>query len=96
MNSSYAWHQKELERQFKALANKRRLSILAYLKNKKEKEATVGDIAQAIRLSFKSTSRHLGVLSAANILEKEQRSLEVHYFLAPRMSNVARHSVSLL
>ena len=68
---------KNTERKLKALANKRRLEILKYLK--KEKEASVGDIADAIKLSIKATSKHLGVLSAADLVEKDQRSLLVFY-----------------
>ena len=73
-------NEKELEKILKALANGRRLAILAYVK--KHKEATVGDIAGNLKLSFKSTSRHLSVLYAANILEREQRSLYMHYKLS--------------
>ena len=51
---------KELERILKALANKRRLSILIYLK--RHPEATVGEIASSIRLSLTSTSKHLSIL----------------------------------
>lgn len=71
--------EKELERILKALANKRRLAIISFLK--KKKEANVGDIAEAIRLSIKSTSRHLTVLSGADLLDREQRSSEVFYRL---------------
>jgi len=71
---------KYLEKILKALANKRRLMILSFLK--KEKEATVGTIAQEIKLSFRSTSRHLIVLFSAEIVEKEQRGTEAYYFLA--------------
>ena len=73
----------ELEKQMKALANRRRLAILKYLKEKKQ--ASVGDIAAEIRLSFKSTSRHLSVLYAAGIVEKEQKSLLVFYALAKQL-----------
>ena len=68
---------KKLERVLKALANRRRLAILRHLKRRKE--SSVGAIAESIRLSFKSTSRHLTVLSAADLVEREQRSLEVFY-----------------
>lgn len=56
----------EFEKIFKAVANKRRLQILLFLKL--EKEATVGAIAEHIRLSVKSTSRHLSVLYLAGIV----------------------------
>ena len=51
---------KEAEKILKALANARRLAIVKYLR--KEKEATVGDIAEAIKLSFKATSKHLDLV----------------------------------
>ena len=79
---------KELERVLKALANKRRLAILKYLKT--EGEASVGDIADEINLSLKSTSRHLGVLTVADILEKEQRSLSVFYSLSQNLASLAQ------
>ena len=66
---------KELERSLKALANKRRLAILKYLKQKKE--APVGEIAEAIKLSLRATSKHLGVLASVDIVEKDQRSLQI-------------------
>lgn len=86
--------EKELERPLKALANKRRLAILAYLK--KHKEASVGDIAEVIRLSFKATSKHLGLLTAADITDREQRSLQMFYRLSPTMPFCARYVLSLL
>lgn len=72
---------KKLEKILKALANQRRLAIIRYLK--KEKEANVGDIADHINLSFRATSKHLGVLANADIVEKEQRSLQMWYRLSP-------------
>jgi len=68
---------KEYERILKALANRRRLAILRYLR--REKEARVGAIAAVIKLSFKATSRHLQQLSAAGIVERDQRGLEMWY-----------------
>ena len=85
---------KDLERTIKALANRRRLAILRYLKN--EGEASVGNIAAEIRLSFRSTSRHLGVLAAADIVEKDQRSLQIFYKIAPAQKPAAKYIISLL
>lgn len=70
----------DLERLLKVLANRRRLSILNTLR--KRKESSVSDIAESIRLSFTSTSKHLTMLARAGFLEKEQRSLNVYYRLA--------------
>ncbi|OGY99312.1 MAG: hypothetical protein A2945_05090 [Candidatus Liptonbacteria bacterium RIFCSPLOWO2_01_FULL_52_25] len=85
---------KEVERILKALANRRRIAIVKYLKNKRD--ATVGDIAGEINLSFKATSKHLCILSTADILEKEQRSLQVYYRLAGSQKPVARAIIHLL
>jgi DNA-binding transcriptional ArsR family regulator len=82
------------ERVFKALANRRRIAIVAYLK--KRKEASVGDIAEAIRLSIKATSKHLAILSVANILEREQRSVQMFYRLASDMPAATRSIIYLL
>ena len=71
--------EKELEKILKALANKRRIAILKFIK--KSGRTSVGDIAEAIKLSFKATSKHLMILSNADILEKEQISLTMLYFL---------------
>lgn len=71
----------ELERQLKALANRRRLAILNFLRRRKE--ASVGEVAGAIALSFTSTSKHLNILERAGFIEKEQRSLQVFYRVTP-------------
>jgi len=84
----------QLERYLKALANRRRLAILKYLK--RNKKAPVGEIAGAIRLSFKSTSRHLSVLIAADIVTRDQRGLQVFYALSNCKAPVVRKVVSLL
>jgi len=87
-------NEKDLERPLKALANRRRLAILRYLK--KNKEASVGEIAGAIRLSFKSTSRHLAILAGSDILDREQRNLQIFYFISPVQSLAARNILSIL
>lgn len=86
----------------KALANRRRLAILRFLKKgkgkekKKEMEASVGAIAEEIRLSFKATSKHLGILFAAGIVDREQRSLQMFYRLSSDCPTPARSVLSLL
>ena len=86
--------EKELERTMKALANRRRLAILRLLR--KEKEMTVGALADQIRLSFRSTSKHLFVLSNAGLVECEQRSSQMFYSLASDIPEVARRVIVLL
>ena len=85
---------KQYEKILKALANKRRLEILKYLKNKKR--ASVGEIARSIKLSFKSTSRHLSVLSAIDIFEKEYDRLNIFYSMSPRLPTLVQRVISLL
>lgn len=65
----------KIEKILKALANKRRIEIIKFL-NKKG-VATVSSIAREIKLSFRSTSKHLAILAAADILEKNQQGLNV-------------------
>lgn len=86
--------EKELEKIFKALANKRRLSILKYLKTKGKK--SVGDIAEEIKLSFKATSKHLNILAHADIVDKEQVSLNVLYSLSPTSNNIIKKMIEFL
>ena len=86
--------EKILERNFKALANKRRLAILKALKNRRR--ASVGLIAEDIRLSFKATSKHLNILYAAGIVEKEQESLTVYYNLSNKILEPVRSALTLL
>lgn len=85
---------RELERVLKALANKRRLAILKYLKE--NREASVGEIAKEIHLSFRSTSKHLGILTASDIVERDQRSLQMFYRLASVQKSAAKYTISLL
>jgi DNA-binding transcriptional ArsR family regulator len=77
---------KELERQFKALANRRRLAILKHLK--RNGRSPVGAIAKKINLSLKATSKHLAVLYSADMLERESIGLMTCYRLADKKPTV--------
>lgn len=68
---------KEETKLFKALANERRLRILNQLT--KFNPLTVGAIAEHIKLSFKSTSRHMQILYAVGLVKREQVNLEMYY-----------------
>ncbi len=85
---------KELEKILKALANKRRLAILKFLKQ--TREAAVGEIAEEIRLSFRATSKHLNILAAVDLVERDQRSLQVMYRLSSHLKPAAAKIVHLL
>jgi DNA-binding transcriptional ArsR family regulator len=67
------------ERYLKSLANKRRLAIVKFLNGKKK--ATVGNIASHIKLSLRATSKHLIILSAVDIVDREQEGLSMLYKL---------------
>ena len=86
--------EKDLEKIIKAIANRRRLAILKYID--KSKEARVSDIAEAIKLSFKATSKHLGILRAADIVDYEQRGVEYYYRLADPFPGLVRTALSHL
>ncbi|OGI70670.1 hypothetical protein A3A09_01825 [Candidatus Nomurabacteria bacterium RIFCSPLOWO2_01_FULL_42_20] len=85
---------KEHEKILKALANRRRLQILKYLKDKKL--ATVTLLAEHIKLSFKSTSKHLAILFGAGIVDKEQKSLSMFYSLANPLPKLAKQVIDLI
>ena len=86
--------EKELVKILKALANRRRLAILFVLKN--NKELTVGCIAEKIKLSFKSTSKHLLILSSVDIVEKDQKNTQMFYRISPSVSETVRKIILLL
>jgi len=85
---------KEIERVLKALANRRRLAIVKYLK--RVRSTTVTEIADEIDLSFKSTSRHLALLRSVDIIESDQRSLQMFYRLISNQKPIARFVLSIL
>lgn len=85
---------KEHERALKALANRRRLKIIKILKGRRN--ASVSELAEGIRLSFRSTSRHLRVLSSAGILENEQVGPHMLYRLSDRPPVIAAPAIRLL
>ncbi|MFH1867156.1 MAG: metalloregulator ArsR/SmtB family transcription factor [Patescibacteria group bacterium] len=85
---------RELEKILKALANRRRLAIIKHLKT--HQPASVGEIAATIKLSFRSTSKHLAVLASADIVEREQSGLQIFYFLTPTPSRALRTLLKLV
>lgn len=80
---------KNLERILKALANKRRLEIMRCLK--KRKEMSVSELADTIKLSIKATSKHLAVLYGVDIVDREQRSLQMFYKLSTNPHHIIKY-----
>lgn len=93
-NIPYLKTMNQLEKVFKALANRRRLFIVRYLKM--NEEATVTDLAHELRLSLRATSRHLVKLAACDILEREQRRLEGYYRLSRRPNEEIEKIISVI
>jgi DNA-binding transcriptional ArsR family regulator len=85
---------KELERVHKGLANRRRIAILKHLKA--HPGSSVGQLAEAIALSFKSTSKHMAVLAAAGLVDREQVSLAMLYRIARQVPQTATALVEVL
>ncbi|MDO8600150.1 MAG: metalloregulator ArsR/SmtB family transcription factor [bacterium] len=86
---------KNLEKILKGLANKRRLAIIKLLLQKK-RPLSVGEIADAIRLSFTATSKHLNLLRQLDIVERNQVSLTVFYRLADSLPAAVRVLIFLI
>ena len=68
--------------------------IINFLKRKEQ--ASVGDIASEMKLSFRATSRHLLLLSNVEILERDQRGPQIFYKIASPLGSMVRAIVSLL
>lgn len=85
---------KDLEKILKALANRRRIAILKHLK--RHKAGSVAEISGEIGLSFKATSKHLLLLFNAEILEREQKSLQMFYRIGNPLNPVVHAVINLL
>lgn len=79
---------KHLEKLLRGLGNRRRLAILQLIL--KHKRLSVGDLAAGIKLSFRSTSRHLRLMRQLELLDHEQYGITVYYFLSPIIPKPAR------
>lgn len=83
---------KELEKILKVLASQRRLDIIRLLKQKRKIPLT--DIAEKIKLSRKSTSKHLRILYSAGYLEREFIGLDVYYSLSTINNKIIRFIIN--
>ncbi|MFH1111687.1 MAG: metalloregulator ArsR/SmtB family transcription factor [Patescibacteria group bacterium] len=71
------------ERILKALANRRRLKIVNLLKTKHR--ASVGKLADNLKVTLPTAFKHLAILAAADVVEYDRVSLQVYYRLADRL-----------
>lgn len=84
----------KLERQLKAMANRRRLEILSCIK--KHKHVHVGAIAKEVDLRIFSTSQHLRILRNAGIVDFKKQGPAVHYFLCEEQVGPVRFILNIL
>lgn len=77
---------------FKGLGNVSRLRIITLLS--KEGPLSVGDIAREIHVSIKGTSKHVLILHALNILDRDGRAGQVFYSLRRDMDPAARSIIN--
>jgi DNA-binding transcriptional ArsR family regulator len=70
----------------KALANGKRMEILNLLS--KEKNLNVAEIAEEIKLHFKSTSKHLQRLAEAGLIIRSQNGFRVEYNLKEKVEKL--------
>lgn len=85
---------RKLELQLRAVSNARRLGILRFLK--KNRSATVSDIADAVRLHLQSASQHLRILKNAGIVKYHKRGLYVTYRLSLQQEEPTQKILSML
>ena len=83
---------RKLERLMKALANRRRMEIIRYLFQ--HKKSTVGILSEHLKLSFKSTSKHLGSLKSTEIIDGEQSGLSIYYSLSEPIHPIVKLIIS--
>jgi predicted transcriptional regulator len=79
---------------FKCLANEHRLAIVIFLKNKKS--ASVSEISEHVRTSFKATSKHLLYLNKKGILVHNYDAPFVMYSLSTNSLKFIKDIISLL
>ncbi|MCF7844679.1 MAG: metalloregulator ArsR/SmtB family transcription factor [Kiritimatiellales bacterium] len=83
-----------LEKYYKVLSSKKRLHILSLLK--KEKSATVSDIADAIHMKKFATSQHLRILRNLDIVSTRKRGSFMTYRLTLKQSPVITQALKFL
>ncbi len=74
---------RQLEKFLKAVANRRRLAILKFLRD--NQTASLVEMSREIDLAFRSTSKHLRVLLDAGLIERGQRSKYAEFRLNPQL-----------
>ena len=79
---------RQLERECKAIGQRRRIRIIAFLK--KQHGATVSQIAKHAGCTLQTASQHLRILREVGIVIDRKRGLNVLYVLSTNMGVMAR------
>jgi len=77
-----------IEAQLKVLANNRRLGMLLYLR--RNKSATVQELADAVGITICGASQHLRSLRSAGIIEFRKRGLYVINRISLKKNEILR------
>ena len=83
-----------IEKQMKALAGRKRLLILAYLK--RHKFATVSDLARELKSKVFAISQHLRVLRTLEIVRDNRLGRSVAYRLSKEQEEPVKKVLSML
>lgn len=71
--------EEEIEKTFKILSNPNRLKIIQILSTNDDKEATVSEIAEKIKITQPATSQHLKILKISKIVKCYKRGNNTYY-----------------
>lgn len=77
---------RKLERRVKGFANHRRIEIIELLKRRSE--LSVADIAETLKINFKTASEHIRRLAQSGMVLKRNDGRMVRHKLTPRAEKV--------
>jgi DNA-binding transcriptional ArsR family regulator len=80
----------EIDNLFMALSDSTRRSILEQVA---KAEMSIGEIAQAYKLTFAAVSKHIKVLERANLITKRRRGKEQIVIIVPATINLAQEQI---
>ena len=93
MSAAASLDVQQASRLFKALGDETRLRIVALLAHG---ELCVCHLESALELTQSNTSRQLGVLRAAGVVEARRAGSWVYYRLAPQLDEVCKQQLKAL
>lgn len=79
---------------FKALSDPTRVKLLSMIAAASEGEACICDMTEPVGLSQPTVSHHMGILTRAGLVTREQRGRWAYYALAPQARQALRGAVA--